>query len=402
MVDFFDSCTDSCGWAAAVIAALAYGSFGVPIKETKDIDVHPLVLQSYKTFVMFVMCWGVILLGVEVKFTRWGLLSGLLWVLGGTGGVYGIRMAGLAIAVGTWASIMIMVNFFFGILIFREPVHDIWGTMASFLLLILGLVGMSLFSAHKPKEHTTVVDETNKTEESLTDGSSSDYQNLESHAHKRSVDSDPENSFTERDETTAAICKNNENRDHEAHVVIFAGRLPLTKRQCGILGAAMNGVLTGGSLIPLHYAKEEGFGGAKYIISMACGAFLSNILIWGAFFLYSMMAHRDTARSVQDILQTMPRWHFRKLWLPGSIAGILLSIGMFGSILAVTYLGQGVGNSLVQTKILVSGVWGILWFKEITGTSTILKWFLSATVAVLGIVWLSLERLLASEDEAGH
>lgn len=399
MVDFFDSCTDSCGWAAAVIAALAYGSFGVPIKETKDIDVHPLVLQSYKTFVMFVMCWGVVLLGVEVKFTRWGLLSGLLWVLGGTGGVYGIRMAGLAIAVGTWASIMIMVNFFFGILIFREPVHDIWGTMASFLLLILGLVGMSLFSAHIPKEDTTV-DDTNKTEEPLTDGSSSNYQNLESYGRKGSVESDQEKGFTERDETTA-IFKNNEDKDQEAHVVIFAGRLPLTKRQCGILGAAMNGVLAGGSLIPLHYAKEEGFGGAKYIISMACGAFLSNILIWGAYFLYSMMAHRHTARSVQGVLQTMPKWHFRKLWLPGSIAGILLSIGMFGSILAVTYLGQGVGNSLVQTKILVSGVWGILWFKEITGASTILKWFLSATVAVLAIVWLSLERLLAS-DEAGH
>ena len=108
----FDSCDDSCGWTFAIVAAVAYGSFGVPIKETAKLDVHPLVFQSYKTGTMFLTCWLVLLLGVPVKWTPWGLLSGLLWVLGGCGGVYAIRMAGMAIAVGTWASIMIVVNFF--------------------------------------------------------------------------------------------------------------------------------------------------------------------------------------------------------------------------------------------------------------------------------------------------
>ena len=86
MVNIFDQCTDSCGWVAALVAALAYGSFGVPVKATKHIDVHPLVLQSYKTVVVFISCWLMPLFGVEVSFTKWGLLSGLLWVIGGTGG----------------------------------------------------------------------------------------------------------------------------------------------------------------------------------------------------------------------------------------------------------------------------------------------------------------------------
>ena len=34
-----------CGWIAAVIAALAYGSFGVPIKRTANFNVDPLVMQ---------------------------------------------------------------------------------------------------------------------------------------------------------------------------------------------------------------------------------------------------------------------------------------------------------------------------------------------------------------------
>jgi hypothetical protein len=33
--------------------------------------------------------------------------------------------------------------------------------------------------------------------------------------------------------------------------------------------------------------------------------------------------------------------------------GLLLTVAMFGTLLSVTYLGQGVGNSLIQAKILV-------------------------------------------------
>jgi len=79
-------CGDNCGWIAAIIAALAYGSFGVPVKSTKDIPVHPLILQSYKTLIVFLTCWTVIFFGVEPSFTKWGILSGFLWVIGGTGG----------------------------------------------------------------------------------------------------------------------------------------------------------------------------------------------------------------------------------------------------------------------------------------------------------------------------
>jgi len=39
----------------------------------------------------------------------------------------------------------------------------------------------------------------------------------------------------------------------------------------------------------------------------------------------------------------------------------------------------------------VSGLWGILYFKEVTGTVTITKWFLSALFTVAGILLLSYE-----------
>lgn len=51
-VSIFDGCGDQCGWIAAFVAALANGTFGVPIKETKKIDVHPLVMQV-RCFTLF-------------------------------------------------------------------------------------------------------------------------------------------------------------------------------------------------------------------------------------------------------------------------------------------------------------------------------------------------------------
>ena len=95
-----DGCTDWCGAVFAFVAAVSYGSYGVPIKNTKHIDVDPFVFQSYKTFVMFATCWLVIFLHESIAFTPWGVLGGAMWVLGGTGGIYAIRWAGLAIAVG--------------------------------------------------------------------------------------------------------------------------------------------------------------------------------------------------------------------------------------------------------------------------------------------------------------
>ena len=42
-------------------------------------QVHPLVVQSYKTAVCFVTCW-LTLLVVPLRFTWWGTLGALIWV----------------------------------------------------------------------------------------------------------------------------------------------------------------------------------------------------------------------------------------------------------------------------------------------------------------------------------
>jgi hypothetical protein len=40
-----DQCSEFCGWTAGFIAALSFGSFGVPIKLISNVNVDPLVMQ---------------------------------------------------------------------------------------------------------------------------------------------------------------------------------------------------------------------------------------------------------------------------------------------------------------------------------------------------------------------
>lgn len=70
-----------------------------------SVDVDPYVMQTYKSMMCFISSWSVLLLGAGFKFSPWGLLSGLVWVTGGTAGIFGIRNAGLAVSVGTWSGI---------------------------------------------------------------------------------------------------------------------------------------------------------------------------------------------------------------------------------------------------------------------------------------------------------
>jgi len=317
----------------------------------------------------------------------------------------------------------------------QEPVADIWGTLGAFLLLSLGLVGMSRYS--EPQKGTPRIDAS----ESPVAGS--DVENVEEDGTTTATQSALEMSRdTSEDEKREQLLSNadrmavstnepgSDNNSIQSEKEIFSvpgwGEIALSKRAAGIGGAVFNGLMTGSSLIPLHYAKRQGFGGAHYMISFAAGALISNTVLWILFLAYTycvcwrtrtattattrttssnnsdgIMVRDENESLWKQTYDSMPAWHLSKLFLPGVTAGVLLAIAMFGSILAVTYLGQGIGNSVVQSKILISGLWGILWFGEIRGCETVSKWFLSASLTVSGIIWLSQERIAATGGSGG-
>eukprot|EP00536_Pseudo-nitzschia_multiseries_P016346 jgi/Psemu1/221042/e_gw1.1084.13.1 len=390
-----EQCDDSCGFLAAAIGASCYGSYGVPIKATSSVDIHPLVAQSYKTAVVFVSSLLVVFAEERLSWTSYGLLSGLLWVCGGTLGIFAIRNAGMAAAVGIWSSIMVIINFVWGILVFREPIHSLSGTCGAFLFLGIGLVGMTKFSSPSSIDSD---DSTNKTSvdpklvmdiEFITkkDRLLVGEQGLMSRTN-RGTNNEEFAKLSERpkDDVDCGSDGHVEKKSSAKKSTDFMyvlGR-PFTRWQAGVTCAGLNGLLAGSSLVPLHYAKLEGYSDLSYYISFTSGALIVNTALWVVLYLWKVM-HSSVDAS-------MPRWYVRELGLRLLIAGSLSNGGMLGSILATSSLGQAVGNSLIQSKILISGLWGICYFREIKDRQSTINWFLSATICVTSILCLTYER----------
>ena len=132
-----------------------------------------------------------------------------------------------------------------------------------------------------------------------------------------------------------------------------------------------------------------------FVISFGCGSMLITTWLWFLLYIFHFTQQKGHFRSSYDLL---PPLHLREMAIPGFISGLLYSLGNFCSMIAISHLGQGVGFSFVQLSMLVSGLWGIFYFEEITGKENIFKWFASAVLAIIGILWLSFEH----KGSVGH
>ena len=418
MVSMLSQCSDNCGWAAAVLCVLSFGTFGVPVKTSVKVEVDPFILQSYKTLVCFLTSFCVVFLGEPIRWSNWGIASGLFWVPGACCGIYGIRNAGMAVAVGTWSSLIVLTSFVFGILVFEEKVKSFYYTCYAFIVLVCGLVGMARYSSGPeetdtaPNKGTSMVkklsrrfsngaaingDDTSPsklktpvspspvkqkvTHAVTSNGSTSNLQAMEIEPlldEEDGVNTPLEDIGLDEDDKLLA---------HKDRVVLCGGRMALTRRQLGIIGAVINGAWGGLNLIPLHYARRDhGLSGAGFLVSFATGSLIVNTVLWILLIAYQWHQKKGNWEEVKEAL---PKWHLQHLWKVGLAAGLLYSIGNFSALLAVTYLGQGVGFSFCQLQLLVSGLWGVFFFKEIRGRKRIFKWFMSAAIAVVGIILLS-------------
>lgn len=424
-------CNDVCGFLAAFIGSICYGTYAVPLKLTAKLDCHPLVLQTYKTVICFCLSWTVLLFEPDLRWTPYGIIAGFLWVTGGSLGCAAILYAGIATAVGTWASVMIFVNFVWGILVFHEPVNSLTGTIGAFCFLSLGLIGMTKFasptrgpSSSLPASKTTDDDEDDDNDNNIDDdriellpmvvekpdkqrrlvsrnlssvGATKDEEDND-HGTNKDTEADFDNDMDDKNDDNNV--GNNDDDDvvlgkslggPVVHVLGYA----ITRRQAGVGCAIMNGLLTGSSLVPLHYAKQDGIDGMSYFVSFSSGAIIANCCIWMMYFLLQCV---KTGGDVSKAWDQIPRFYFSQIWLKMIVAGTLLSGGQLGAILATSSLGQAVGNSLIQSKILISGVWGLCVFKEVKDRRAITRWFFSALVTVCGILWLSYERRTISPE----
>jgi len=366
------------GWFGAFLGMVGFGSFAVPIKgdAANSVDIDPLVMQSYKSLMCFLTSWLVVLLGQEVTFTWWGLVSGLFWVPGGTFNIFAIRNAGLALSQGIVASSIVMVSFVWGNMVFQEPAKSQLVSYGAVWLIMAGLYGMSYFStaeilSAESSGNLSGQDDEDEEEEGLLATGLLRENSSASFGNESSPPSLP------LEITQKPVPR--------GRSILICGKT-YSRRNLGLMSALACGMWGGSCLVPMHYATGD-TSGLGYVISFCTGALLVTVFLW----VLRYSHHLCQLRSPREAYRALPSFHFRVMWRPGAAAGALWSLGNVGSIVAVQHLGQGVGYSASQAALLISGIWGIFYFKEVTQPVVIGKWFLSAFVAIAGILLLGYE-----------
>eukprot|EP00927_Polykrikos_kofoidii_P041376 TRINITY_DN35285_c0_g1_i1.p1 TRINITY_DN35285_c0_g1~~TRINITY_DN35285_c0_g1_i1.p1 ORF type:complete len:327 (-),score=36.64 TRINITY_DN35285_c0_g1_i1:532-1512(-) len=170
------------------------------------------------------------------------------------------------------------------------------------------------------------------------------------------------------------------NRNDDAYSVVWdkSKPKPYDSIKVGIGAALFNGIWGGSNLIPASYAPLHG---VHFVISFATGALLVNVALW---VLYAWAAKRLWKCD-------LPPMHFRTMAIPGFLSGTLWSAGNFMSLFVVSELGQGIGYSLIQSSIIVAGLWGIIYFREMR-KERIFLWALWCCVCLTGVSVLALDK----------
>lgn len=122
---------------------------------------------AHKTFMCFVTSWLVPAFGEPFSFTPWGIVSAFFWVPAGVAAIFNIKTAGLAVAMGTLSSFIVLVSFVWGIFVFEEQIHSPGMACFVIFLMMMGLCGVSYYSSlqkdenrlHQQQSTTTSMDE---------------------------------------------------------------------------------------------------------------------------------------------------------------------------------------------------------------------------------------------------
>jgi len=280
-------------------------------------------------------------------FTPWAFVSAFLWVPGGTAGVYAIRHAGLAISVGIWSCVIVILSYVWGVWVFGEEQKSVWGAVRSVAVLCVGLCGSAYFSSREDDP-----------DEKQGNSAASEHTPLVRHSE-----------YSQR-----AI-----NFHEMALSLTFINHTyQVSKYQAGLCMAVVNGILASTIMVPLHYAPATTTSGLGYSMSFGIAAVLAVMLFWMLRFMrlasvnfYSSLMHwvdesrklipsftmlmRIKLDSLHKGYQQLPSFHLRVMWKAGMTSGVLYSMGNLFGIISIQKLGDFMGYSLNQSSVIISG-----------------------------------------------
>jgi len=397
------------GYLAVLGANIFFGSFGVPIKSKKvtEAQVDPVIYQAYKSFAVFASSW-LVLLYVDFYFTWWGFVGASMWVPNGILAIISIRMIGLGAGQGIWSGLTVWVSFVWGATLLGEAVQSWAAAVVALILLAVGIMGVAWVNDSKNRrlrkkaedmersiqQHRGRKEEREDSDIAAWRGSSSEGLEEEEGAlfsSKRQEQLDLEREELAREAEDAGRVRLA--RNPSRHCWIPAG---MDGTEAGIIekfvesrGAGMRSALglacavfigfsNGSMLLPLSFAPPEAQG-ITYIISFGIGAMCITAAMLAGYCAVLYLWKKP-----------LPSFQVKVAALPALTTGLLWAGGNYCSIYATLFLGQTIGYPLVQCSLLVAGLWGIFWYKEITGRWDIAFFFIWTAVVLYGVFLLSI------------
>lgn len=277
---------DNLGFIAALVAALAWGSYMTPFKKSKATDF--ILFQ-------FLMSVGILISGLilsvisgySLSINIFGLMSGTLWAIGNIISLTVFANLGLSKGGPLLSSIVILVSFLWGALFFAELPSGMLMGFLGIALIILGVVTVS-----------------------STGGAT----------------------------TTLNVKK-------------------------GLIAGLFAGAIFGSQLVPVKWAQLDA---GDYYFSMSVGIFLTA-----------------------SVIAVVKGMKLRTVALKESlISGVVWNVGNLAALISVSLIGLSKGFPISQSAVLISVLWGVYYFKEITQKKARLQVLIGALVLLSGVIML--------------
>lgn len=356
------------------------GSYPVAIKCDRVLALHPhpAVFQCYKTFWVFVGGWFFLLFhnGAGFQFCWWAVLSAFCWVPAGLGLIFAIPIIGVGLCSVLATGANVSISFLVFWLVFDasftkhgSPGHEYY--LAPFYLACV-LLGMAALLAIPHLRSCRRV-----------------------HAREAA-------NLIEPEAPSATLGPRQKTEECSRRAEVQQPEMTTAKRAAGVGGALLAGVLSSIQFGVASKARsmEEAAAGCiaadcppalqerfnnfgSWMTSFGIGSALATVFFLGFFFLWEWMQGRP-----------LPRLHVRALLFPGSVAGIAWLLGNFFLLAAVMRGGAAAMAASNQSfHFVVSGAWGLLYYREVRGVKVMSLWVLAAAWTVAAAVLLCREKV---------
>eukprot|EP00747_Dinoflagellata_sp_TGD_P218852 gnl/TRDRNA2_/TRDRNA2_91050_c0_seq1.p1 gnl/TRDRNA2_/TRDRNA2_91050_c0~~gnl/TRDRNA2_/TRDRNA2_91050_c0_seq1.p1 ORF type:complete len:408 (-),score=53.14 gnl/TRDRNA2_/TRDRNA2_91050_c0_seq1:77-1300(-) len=376
--------------AGVAMAVLAWGSFTAPMKakSVSAVQLDPVVFQLYMSLGILLSSNLTLLLpDVPLAWTWWSLLSASMWVPASLLCVLCVRDIGIALGQSVWSGTVAVVSFLWGQLYFRDGMNSPVAGSGGLVLLVGGIGALGAISG-SAAPRAVGKDEGKapcSTHRSISEvrplklGANSDASAEERELVETAAES------SRRDCSTRSAAPETLPSDCElVHARADAGDAPekitatdsvhRVHRRRGLCLALTIGLGAGSTMVPLRLAPRVPFRDGVHALSFAVCFGVSVMAVTALIFAFYVLWRRE-----------VPAMHVDSCLLPAMISGLLWNIGNVGAILSVLPpLGLTVGYPSTQACLLISGLWGIWYYKEVGQPLSIGLFFLAAIVVLVG------------------